>query len=447
MRKLFKITLIVWTVLGFHQSYAQKHLFSEVSINKRNAYIGEPVQVTISVYTSTWFTKGVDLQTPKIDGAFSVYFRSLSSSKTIKGKNYAGVQFFYNIFPYEDVQIEIPSLEITVETPDEDDYKGKKRTIRTRPRFVNVKSIPDGFDENTWLVSNNLTGYERWSRRTDRVKVGDVIERRITREAQGTIYEMLPQISWDSVPGISIYPGKTNFKNIKTSTAISAKRTDRYSYLFEKEGTVTIPEKVVLWWNPRQQRLYKKTLKARAIEVAPNPDLGMLSTLKDSLATVAQAQVETITEEKEKGYSVFGMPLRKFILLVIAGIIILMVLLRITVLTFRVFRKRRREYLLSEQYIFNQFLNALGKDNIRALELLYKWIDNIPVKDKTASDFIQTYGSAELQAMFERFEKDAQRHRKSGIMNKDEWRNARKNFIKGRKRADIQSNSRNWINP
>ena len=96
------ILLFLLLHLSVNLSWAQTPtIFSEVSVNKNNVYVGEAVEVTIGIYTSTWFTQGVDIGNISINGAFSVYFRSVSTVKKTNGKSYAGVQFIYNVFPFE----------------------------------------------------------------------------------------------------------------------------------------------------------------------------------------------------------------------------------------------------------------------------------------------------------------------------------------------------------
>jgi hypothetical protein len=137
-----KYGLLLLMLLLVHSIFAQ-HLTSSVSVNTSRVYVGEPVEVTVSVFTSTWFTAGVDIQNIKVNGAFTVPFRSLSTSKTIKGKTYAGVQFFYNVFPYSEEDIEFPALTIEVETPDDGGYKGVKRKVKTKAKTIKVTIAED----------------------------------------------------------------------------------------------------------------------------------------------------------------------------------------------------------------------------------------------------------------------------------------------------------------
>ena len=122
MRKIGKIILFL-TGLTFTHSVSSQTVWSEVNLNKQAVYVGEPVEVSITVYTSTWFTRGIDPGNIKVNGAFTVYFRPVTTSFQRDGQNYAGVQLIYNVFPYSEKDIVFPSLDIAVETPPEGDYK------------------------------------------------------------------------------------------------------------------------------------------------------------------------------------------------------------------------------------------------------------------------------------------------------------------------------------
>ena len=247
------LLLLFQATIGF----AQNNVVSEVSINRRSVYLGQPVEVSVGIFTPTWFTKGVNFGNIKVNGAFTIYFRSVSTSKKINGKNYAGVVAIYNVFPYDDEDLVFPSLEMVVETPDEGGFKGIKRSVKTKSRDIVVKAVPNGYNANDWLVANNVSVNESWQGDLKTVKVGDVIQRSVYRKAYGTVSELIPPVFWDSIQGVSIYPSRSSINTEKTKTSISATRTESVRYLFEKEGTVTLPEITITWWNPNQNKLLK----------------------------------------------------------------------------------------------------------------------------------------------------------------------------------------------
>lgn len=417
--------------------HAQRHLRTEVSFNKRAVYVGEPMEVSVSVYSSTWFTEGVDPGNIKINGAYTVYFRSLSTSKKFENKLYSGVTLFFNVFPYNEENVEFPSLEFVVETPDEGNYVGVRRKVKTRAREIIVKPIPPGVDKEAWLVSSSVRVYDSWSGDVSKVKVGDVLERNITMKVGGTISEFIPKIAFDTVQNISLYPKRSYLKNNKSKTSISAQRTDGTRYLFEKEGTYTIPEIIVYWWNPRYSKLYKRILKEKTIEVAPNPDLGMLESVREKL----EATVENETQENED-FSIMGFSLKEFMVIVFSALFTMFFVFKITIKIYRYAKKKRVIYLTSEAYYFESFLKE--SENTKQQTKLYKWLDQLHLPEASINYFIKTYGTLKIKEVYNVELKNGNNFIQT-IACKKEWKKSRKNFITSNK--PITNTDSNWVNP
>ena len=427
-----KYLLFIFMLFTFVM-HSQRHLRTEVSFNKRSVYVGEPMEVSVTVYSSTWFTEGVDPGNIKINGAYTVYFRSLSSSKTFDNKLYSGVTLFFNVFPYNEENVEFPSLEFVVETPDEGNYVGVKRKIKTRAKQIIVKPVPPGIKKDAWLVSSSVRVYDSWKGDLTKVKVGDVLERNITLKVNGTISELIPRIQFDTIPKISLYPKRSYLKNNKSKTAISAQRTDGTRYLFEKEGSITIPEIVVYWWNPRYSKLYKRILKSKTIQVAANPDLGMLESVKKTL----EETVETEEEVDEK-LLVFGLSLKKFMMFLSGSILLLFIVIRVGIKLYRKLKNSHLAYKESEQYYFKCFIKSKNETT------LYKWIDQLNLKEPSVNFIIMSFGTKSL------IEKYSTLHNKEKNLSRcfkmtSDWKKTRKNFLNSKKVAS--SSNSDWVNP
>ncbi len=427
-------------------AYAQGHLFSDVKLNQSSVYVGQPVEVTVLVYTSTWFTRGIDPGNIKVNGAFTVYFRSVSSSKQISGKTYAGVEMIFHVFPYDDEDILFPPLEINIETPDEGGYKGVRRVVKTKERKINVKPVPSGYNKTEWLVASGMTVKESWSGDKARVKVGDVLERSISREVSGTVSELIPPIEWDSLPGVSLYPSRSEVNNHKTRTAISASRRDGIRYLFEKEGEVKIPEKVVTWWNPVHNKLYKRTLPGFTIGVLPNPDLGMLESVRDSMAVQTAGQDEATGELS--AITILGVSLKW----VVAGFISLLVIIFLLIYGIKslriIIKKHREQYRKSELYYFRHFRKVSKRQNsLKAVEALYRWIDQLDLKEPTLQYFATNFGTAKLVKDVKSLDQQLY-SRDTAALSFDlkAWSEARKKWLKGNLQAEGNGQTL-WINP
>lgn len=427
---------------------AQGHLFNEVKINKSKVYVGEPVEVSIGIYTSTWFTKGINFGNIKVNGAFTVYFRSVSTSKQINGKNYAGVIAIYNVFPYENKDISFPSLEFTVETPNEGQSQAVKRIVKTKAREIQVIPVPANFERNRWLVASNVSVSESWQGDLKNTKVGDVISRQVFTKAYGTVSELIPPLRWDSINTVSIYPSRAIINSEKTKTSISATRSEGVRYLFEKEGTLTLPAIEVTWWNSRQNKLFKRTLKERTIEVLPNPDLGMLETVKDSLQLSKQSLNDESNTETET--EVFGMSLKDFLTYILIGLAALFAVIKffhwllIKKGLIEYWKKRKQAYLLSEKYFFKLFLKEANKNNpTLGLNALYQWIDRLDLEEPTIEYFVKRYGSNEL---FEALVKASKLKKFDPSQHKDQIKTARKNYLIVLKQSERKETT-TWINP
>ncbi|SHK10488.1 Oxygen tolerance [Reichenbachiella agariperforans] len=395
------LLLCMISTTGLH---AQK-LWSQVQLNRSSVYVGEPVEVSITVYTSTWFTDGLDLGNIQVDGAYTVYFRPVSVSMYDAGTTYPGIQLIYHVFPYEEQDIVFPSLTLEVETPKEGDYIGVRRRLKTKERIIKVRPVPPGFDKADWMVATGMYVSDHWSGKLNEVKVGEVFERKITRTVYGTVAELIPPVGWDSTAKVSMYPDRTVTHNNRGKTSISSSRTERMRYLFEKEGTVTIPEMVYTYFNPYKKRLFKRTLKAVTIEVQPNPDLGVLKSVRDSL--LVQQQKEVAAEEEEQPWMILGMTPEQFAVVVLFLGVIAYFFIKLLVKIYRSLKHKRAIYLQSEAYYFDQVKKSIRRGSRQSvMQALYRWIDELELREPSVGAFVKQYGTLSLHKEWETWQNE-----------------------------------------
>ncbi|QDO92480.1 protein BatD [Formosa sediminum] len=442
----FKIAFVLF-LFGYSFGYAQ-HLISYVSVNHNEAYIGQPIQMTVSVYTSTWFTTGVDLGNIQVEGALTVYFRSVSNTRTFSGKQYSGVDFIYNVFPTQEGTITIPEIEIHVESPASGGYKGIAHVIHTKPKPITVKSVPLGYSPDNWLVSSSLQVNEKWNGDAKHVKVGDVLQRTISRTASGTLGEFIPAVSWDSITGVSIYPKRPSVDTHKTKTYVSASREDGANYLFEKEGTVTLPRIEFVYWNNSTGKFYNKYIDSLTIEVAPNPDLSMLAGIKKQLE--AETQVEA---EAEQPFLILGLPVKTFIKYLVLGVLFLYVLYRYLPWIYRKLKTQYSNYHASETYAFKKAMTAVnGQNSYKVLNLLKIWLLKLDAHIPSMQAFIATYGNETLQKEYNLLELQMVGGNASAFNSttfKTEFKAARKRYLNHEKKSVVKTVkvSNGWLNP
>lgn len=427
-----------------------QNLISYISVNTDNVYIGQPVQLTVSVYTSTWFTSGIDVGNIQVDGALTVYFRSVSNTKIFGDKKYAGVDFYYNVFPTKEGQINIPSLSINVESPRPGDYKGIKRIIKTKSKSLIVKGVPLGYNPNNWLVATRLNITEKWTTSLSNIKVGDVIQRTITRSVGGTLSEFIPATKWDNISGISIYPKRAKLITNKSKTGVSSSRSETVNYLFEKEGEIVLPSIQYVYWNSWNKKFYKKQIDSVVILVKPNADLAMLGSIKKSL------QKESIKEiiQVDEPLLIFGLTPKTFTKYLIAGVLIVFLFFKIFKKTNLIIKNNYYSYLKSEPFAFNQVKKAIRKKDYYAfVKTSNTWLVKLDSNHPTLQEFVRKNGSENLIDNLKQINESIFKYQKPSDNNNYkllliEMKNTRNNFLAFQKKKKKSTSKNNkWLNP
>ncbi|MBK3516432.1 BatD family protein [Carboxylicivirga marina] len=355
--------------LSLHAQY-----FATLKVNTHNVYMQQPIKATVTVYTSTWFTDSPDLGNVSIPNAFVLPFkRTVSGIQYINNKQYASLELFYLIFPFESGEIIIPEMHISIATPPEGDYKGVIRQLKTKPLSIRVKEAPAEFKGKEWLVSKNAYISDTWNSSLDDVKVGEVIERTVTIRALGTLPAFIPETSMEANNWSSIYPRQAQLKDTRTSQDANGLRIEKYRYLLEKEGEFEIEPLTVTWWNPYLNKQYERSSKARTITIKANPDLGMLTSMRDSLNTNT---VENSEIEAEEPLLIMGLSLKQFILLTCFILICLWMMLITIRQIMKQIKLKREHYLGSEQYYFDQLVKTSSKSSKEQINSMYSWLLN-----------------------------------------------------------------------
>lgn len=373
------ILLMLCTLPTFAQ---QAEAFARVSVSPREGVVRQAYKVNISVHSSTWFTSPLQFTNLHIDDAFIIPFtRTVSSIAYINKKQYSTLTFYYLVFPYKEGNIEIPEITMTTNIPPEGGYKGEPRTIKTRPQKLKVNPIPNNKDGKIWMVANSVTILEKWNKSTSDLKVGDVIERTITINASGTLPSLISPLDIVEPEKVSIYPKAAVLKDKRNDEGVNGERVESYSYLFEEEGTITIPEEEVLWWNPYTQKANKRIIPEHKITIAPNPDLALLRSLKDSLDAI-NTPVEVSSTES-------SYPWKRAIILSLFILVTLWGIYRITKRIYSRVVKKHDAYLQSEQYYFKQVTKATNSKNTKLyIRELYNWFDHIKTSKTTLSSYL-----------------------------------------------------------
>ncbi|MFV0589955.1 MAG: hypothetical protein ACK5M7_01100 [Draconibacterium sp.] len=396
LKHIIFILGILLILLGGKDASAQKiDAFARVSVSPREGVVRQPYKVTIHVHSSTWFAKPLQFANLQVENAFIIPFsRTVSGIDYINKKKYATLTFYYLVFPYEIGEMLIPELEINTSIPPEGDYKGQPVTIKTKSQKIRVGEVPSTKELPVWMVAKNVSVKESWSKNLQTLKVGDVVERKIVISAEGTLPSLILPMEIIEPENVSIYPAQPELQDKRNDHDANGVRTETYSYLLEKEGELIIPEHVITWWNPTTKKVYQRTLSEQKLNVAPNPDLAMMESLKDSLRALNPIPVD---EEITK-----SIPWMYLFLLLPAALLFYFAFKLILRLVSNI-KARKAAYLESEAWYFKQLQSASKTDDKKAtVNALYRWFDHtrIPGNSATVSAYLPEDQKSELENYF-----------------------------------------------
>ncbi len=399
MRKIILYSVVLLSaILLSHKTEAQ--VFANVELNRKSVYVQQPFHVTITVYTKTWFTAPLQFGNLQIPNAFIVPFDNTQPGMfTVGGTQYPGIQFYYIVFPYKTGDFTVPSLEITAQSPPEGSSQAQKIVLQTKPQPFQVKDIPaEPKKKGAWFVAKDVIMKEEWTPALKDLKTGDVVKRTLTIDAKGTLPQFIPELSkQEELKWASSYPQDPVLTDTRGNGDANGKSVQTTTYLLEKAGDFTVQGIQLSFWNPYTAKIETRTTPSITVHIKENANLGILTTLKDSLSATAKPQ--TIEKTEKKPFLILGMKWYQFVGIAIIGILILNILFKFGRKLFKSIRVKRENYKNSEDYLFKKFQKA-NHDPKSFLNALYQWWDSF--RGESSASVNKTINNESLNSYFEK---------------------------------------------
>ena len=144
-------------------------------------------------------------------------------------------------------------------------------TILASPPIQFEARVPAGAEgAKYFLTTNNFHISQSLDRKLEGLKVGDSVTRTVDMTAEDTVGISLPPLKFEAPEGIRLYPGTPKVSEKAERGKIEATRTETATYVLEKEGRYTLPEIVIVWWNPQTKKMNKARLPAIELQVQAN---------------------------------------------------------------------------------------------------------------------------------------------------------------------------------
>lgn len=454
-RSIYILTVLLLVSSGILAHVKPARTWATCTFNKSKVMVGEPMVLTVTVYTSTWFTQPPVFSEIQVKGALMVRLASRGGARsvTIGRQSYPSIQQQYVVYPSLIGTNTLPAVKVEVETPPEGGYKGVRRTIYSKERTFEVTAPPDGIDTANWMTAYDLRLTDSWDKPLEGLKAGDIIERRVRIEASGTLSAAIAPPQIQEVAFGTIYPQTAQLTNRQNNASFSGTRTDIMRYLLEKEGNFEIPDLEVSYFSLRDKKLITKTIEARSISVAPNPDLAFILSQQELLQQELAKEQEAITEVTE-AWSYLGLNAWQWSLIVAALTALLyLMLLWIRKLRIRI-ENKKKIYLDSEDHHFKLLEKTAKSAETRTfIRQLGFWFDRyrIPAKLENLRTLAQADPQGHLGQQIEQLAVSAYKEDRMSekIQNGPEMVDGIRRSKKNKKQQKQKTEERFWnkLNP
>jgi len=267
---------------------ASGHVMIRARVEPERVLVGQRAELKVEVLTRTWFLAAPAFPTSlEIEGA--VVLRpdtfGVNYTERIGSETYAVQARSYAVFPVRTGRLDIAPVEVTLVVAQDDASRSPPIALRS-PSLGLESALPEGARGLGLVVATPLLTVEQtWSRSFDGLRVGDAVERTVSQRVESSVAMVLPAPVFTAPDRVATYPERPRLDTRTGRGELSGSRIDAATYVFEQEGTFTLSEIIVHWWDLGAGELRTETLPGATFAVGANSELAddQLSAPEDEL--------------------------------------------------------------------------------------------------------------------------------------------------------------------
>ena len=281
------------------------NVFAELSVDTETPYVQAQAIVSLHVFDDGSLAAAepevpdiADMQIEQIPG-------DAQRLETRDGVEYRVHTWRYAVFPQRSGTYDIPRIKVVANV--KDDAYGGNLILRNSPtRRINfrsdsiqlqVKPRPQQSSPDWWLPVKQLDLQKTWSASPTDSQVGEPLTYSVELTTDGATSTQLPEIELPQVDGVKIYPDVPALASQTGDDGVISRRTEKWSIIPQRAGTITLPEYKLRWWDTVADRERTTIIPAQEIIVTgsavdaapPSTSIESGSTSVNAAATEAGA--------------------------------------------------------------------------------------------------------------------------------------------------------------
>jgi len=249
-----------------HYPDGQKPYFLEAKIDKQQVYVQEQVIYTLRFYHKGSLING-NIRPPKFENTLVESLKEQSVfGKTIEGQQYTVYEWQYALFPQAsgDFKIAGPSFTGLLH------LRGKQKGVQSVAKDTVIKVLAaEKSPSPYWLPATSLTLSQEWKEVPKTIYVGDSLRRVITLKAEGLTSTQLPTITTQNGSTYKVYADEAVDSQTLSEKGVKSIKLISQAIVPTQEGTLTLPDETITWWNTEKSSFETVTLKSQPLTIWP----------------------------------------------------------------------------------------------------------------------------------------------------------------------------------
>ncbi len=275
-----------------------REIFLEVVVSPDPVYVQAQMRYVVRLLRSVDVVDGTLTEPSTTNAVLHHLGRDISYTTTRDGQSYRVLERRYALFPQASGELVISPVEFEGEVVDPGQAgtglsrlfaRGKRVRLRTPVVRTTALPPPADYPGQTWLPAKNLQLGEEWSKDPDTLHAGEPVTRTLRLQAVGLSAEQLPEIAVTATDGVKEYGDQPITRTTTDTDWVHGVREQRIALVPGNEGTYTLPEIRIDWWDTERNAPRQTTIPARVLRVAAG--------IQDSAATFAGG--DAVTKEKQ----------------------------------------------------------------------------------------------------------------------------------------------------
>ena len=247
----------------------------EASVDDSSVYVQSEVILTVTLQQAINLDGG-EISNFDIPYAVVENLERRSFQRRVGNRTWLVTELRYAVYPQKSGALRIPAIGFAAREVQPGRSLlgarlGRRLRMASEPLEIDVKSVPTTFPGEVWLPARALTLEENWSIDPALLNVGDSTTRTLTLTARGLQGSQLPPLSSVqgaiNIPELRFYPDQESIDQSELAEGLQGRRVQSEALVARSDGTWTLPEIRVPWWNIETDRLEFATLPARTVIV------------------------------------------------------------------------------------------------------------------------------------------------------------------------------------